>query len=1101
MNIRKLFVNLVLTGAFSLCAAEYFVMGGGSDSATGMSESDAFATIQHGVTVLKPGDVLTILPGKYHEAVCWEFDGSADVKTVVRAQYPGTVLLHGDTALPNFAAVSGRANCHQAELPTPPEAILELDTLKTYDNCSSFTEGIGDTNIGSFRYDDSRHLLQINPFDVLAFVHHTITVSDIPRCGFKVMPASDNGTVQNIEIDGLCVRGFNSRVMHGNDSIWGIFITSPVNCTIRRCTAYLNAGGIGMRHARNSRIEHCQAYANGNLRNVSAGNIIMQIAADSVIDHCLSFRSATYGIRFYGNNKNNIISNCLSLGDVRGSIWIKPPDPNSKLVNSYTPDMVAVGKSETSVFRSDDYDPDLKKSPTSLQLGKNNNVMAYPRDFADPWNFDLRLQEKSQFKCGFAGSDVFFLSPEGDDSNSGRSIVSPWKTLTKVPDGATVYLLPGKYDGGMTLTANDVLLAGRGQHGAAVIGGGQTGLTISGNNARLLRLSFVGQLGSAISAQGAVLAIENCGFADSPRVLDSSQALELLFRHTAVASSVKTLLSGERIKGVISHNILASAQDWPTGIVSINNAYSTMPPAHEIAAVMLSPDFKDARQGDFTLVNEHQFYGKSLDGLPLGPYFFLYEPISEKPQQVQALKVNDTTATIRFVLRQTPTFATVQYREQNAAQWIQVRDQTVECHCHDVSLAELKPNTNYEYIVTIKPRLAFNIANHFQPAKFAVPESAVWNSDIGRFATLAQANSAIVYHVSQQGSDDNDGSTERPFRSISRGAEMAGPGDTVLVHQGTYTGTVIVPNEGTAEKKILFKAAENESVWLDGVSQQSCRAFSMFGKKHVQFDGFHFKMYGTEKANSSGIYLIFACEDIAVQRSFHDGRAGGYSPAFVHARFSKQINIRNSVSVSGMQSLAFVESDAVNIEHCVFKMPAIYTMCFYGTGDKKVRFTHNIVTDNLKGKTGQELLQLGDIASLTERNNLYYLRYPRHLREIISCVQNNQREKFTLDEYYQLVKHNGGSICTNPGFKAAPEMMVWENEQLRQADLAKPIEFQRMWNDKENARYPGNSLRFKVWDFHDFLPTSPESINSTAGLQRDAFKFPATNEELWEQRN
>jgi len=37
-------------------------------------------------------------------------------------------------------------------------------------------------------------------------------------------------------------------------------------------------------------------------------------------------------------------------------------------------------------------------------------------NFADPWNFDLRLQKGSQFKKGFAGENVCFISPSGNDA-------------------------------------------------------------------------------------------------------------------------------------------------------------------------------------------------------------------------------------------------------------------------------------------------------------------------------------------------------------------------------------------------------------------------------------------------------------------------------------------------------------------------------------------------------------------------------------------------------------------------------------------------------------------------------------------------------------
>ena len=41
-------------------------------------------------------------------------------------------------------------------------------------------------------------------------------------------------------------------------------------------------------------------------------------------------------------------------------------------------------------------------------------------------------------------------------------------------------------------------------------------------------------------------------------------------------------------------------------------------------------------------------------------------------------------------------------------------------------------------------------------------------------------------HVATDGADTADGSAGRPFRTINRAAELARPGDTVLVHAGEY---------------------------------------------------------------------------------------------------------------------------------------------------------------------------------------------------------------------------------------------------------------------------------------------------------------------------
>jgi alpha-L-arabinofuranosidase len=43
-----------------------------------------------------------------------------------------------------------------------------------------------------------------------------------------------------------------------------------------------------------------------------------------------------------------------------------------------------------------------------------------------------------------------------------------------------------------------------------------------------------------------------------------------------------------------------------------------------------------------------------------------------------------------------------------------------------------------------------------------------------------------TYHVAKGGKDTNTGSEDAPFLTISAAARVAQPGDTVLVHAGTY---------------------------------------------------------------------------------------------------------------------------------------------------------------------------------------------------------------------------------------------------------------------------------------------------------------------------
>ena len=44
------------------------------------------------------------------------------------------------------------------------------------------------------------------------------------------------------------------------------------------------------------------------------------------------------------------------------------------------------------------------------------------------------------------------------------------------------------------------------------------------------------------------------------------------------------------------------------------------------------------------------------------------------------------------------------------------------------------------------------------------------------------------FYVSKQGNDNNSGTKESPFKTISKAAKVALPGSSVTVHEGTYRG-------------------------------------------------------------------------------------------------------------------------------------------------------------------------------------------------------------------------------------------------------------------------------------------------------------------------
>ncbi|MBN2315029.1 MAG: right-handed parallel beta-helix repeat-containing protein [Sedimentisphaerales bacterium] len=73
------------------------------------------------------------------------------------------------------------------------------------------------------------------------------------------------------------------------------------------------------------------------------------------------------------------------------------------------------------------------------------------------------------------------------------------------------------------------------------------------------------------------------------------------------------------------------------------------------------------------------------------------------------------------------------------------------------------------------------------------------------------------YHVSVNGDDTNKGNAKAPFKTISRAAEVAQPGDVVTVHEGTYRERITPLRGGESDsKRIVYRAAPGEKVVIKG---------------------------------------------------------------------------------------------------------------------------------------------------------------------------------------------------------------------------------------------------------------------------------------------
>jgi probable HAF family extracellular repeat protein len=73
-----------------------------------------------------------------------------------------------------------------------------------------------------------------------------------------------------------------------------------------------------------------------------------------------------------------------------------------------------------------------------------------------------------------------------------------------------------------------------------------------------------------------------------------------------------------------------------------------------------------------------------------------------------------------------------------------------------------------------------------------------------------------TWFVSPSGSNSNPGTLNAPLQTIQAAANLAHPGDTVMIEAGTYHETVTPPRSGTADAPITFEAYNNEQVIISG---------------------------------------------------------------------------------------------------------------------------------------------------------------------------------------------------------------------------------------------------------------------------------------------
>lgn len=1033
----------VLGTVSGVCAAEYFVATGGDDAADGASPATAVRTVGRGLALVGPGDTLTILPGEYFEANRVRLSGTPDAPVTIRAARPGSVLLRGDVDLRGFELLPGTRYTYVADFDREVEGVGEKDTAASYAFVPSVPE-VEEVR-GSCYYDPEARRLYVHTSDSGPADAHALSVSVTNSFGILIEPPAGEDTAHDIVIDGLAASGYRNRELAtnpGSNTRWGFYIVEAERCTIRRCTAFLNGGGIALVRPRDCLIEDCVAFGNYSTFNSSGGNIICWTPATNTIQrNNIVHSTKSNGIRFYGGGSENCaLEGNLAWDCAYGEIWIKGgANATSRIVGNVSLGAIynSGGVAQENMHHNlGSYASEIEDAVSNVWFARIPRF-DFDRNFVDPVNHDYRLQSDAPLRgtgpdgadpgpFPYAG-DVLFVSPEGDDAAAGTSVSTAWRTLAHAAaaaePGQTVYLLAGTYQEALEPARSGtaeapIVFRRRGRERVVLDGQGalSTGVVLDGrSHVSVEGLTITGFTGPGVRASdGAGLTIRECVLTGNGQGMVASGLADFAVRNCLVRDNDAEGLrlegcaapGGEITSAVFDRNggpALAVDEATAAALWSDYNAVApdaglrlaetpmdlaawqaaTGLDAHSLSQ---APEYRDAAAGELGLRYGSLLPGRGALAGTIGPWC---RDAVQAPLRIEGVEVHSVTATTANLEWWTPTTeATTRLEWGETPECANVIENIYDASIfHTVSLTGLTPGTRYYFRVSATaPATEFH--TNLDLARLEEEKvREVAAAEVASFETLAADGPARTLHVSPSGDDAADGlSAATAWRTLRHAAGQVRAGDTVLIHEGSYEEHVPIRATGDEGRPIIFRAAPGERVWLDGSGQKRPTAISIAFKRHVRLDGLYLhnlRASSYQTAAETGAIRVVGGAHNVVSRCFYDGRARTYMPYFVAGLGTEDLLVENCVIINGWNGSSFQHCPDLTIRHCVYYNCLIQALHVYNLPDQPITLSHNIFCDNIPGKVRNPIAWIWHLETLRADSNCWFMRLPAQERMVI----------------------------------------------------------------------------------------------------------------------
>ena len=919
----RCFVSVLVLCAAALCGAkEYFVSNSGNDRWPGTKDKP-FKTIGKAVSLVKPGDIVTVRGGTYREFVDIRKSGTPEQPIVFRGAPGETALITaGYPVYGPWTKVEGRRYIWKSEFRYAISLFFDSLLLNRYMPVESME--LLDRQPGAYLHDRKTGALYVNTFS--GRDPNSLRFTAVPWFGGKTEAGFSGGltgsTPQRFSADVSRLYRWNKGIYATGSNLiienflvahfpgQGIRINAPAkNVIVRNNTVYGGTCGIYFYGAvENSKILNNKVFLVAGTGIQLGGSGTKCLVKGNYVENCGTcspWKGAPeagsgniFNIAHYGSFSNtDIIDNTVVVTDHErcGRTLMRNKGAIRKFttqtgnvfygggVSLYATDNGSALLANNTCYHGKISIGDLRTGGQYKPVIKDNLFIEGKTDpkFADVFHRDFRLRPDSP--CLGKGAfpkpgNVLYVKPgaKGDGSTPAKAADFA-SALSKARGGElTVYMLPGEYTG-KVLLAGPVKIADH-EGGAVKIRNGvflgKGPVVIDGPVFEKCSFRLAGELKvrrsvfDGCSVQSDALSLENC-----------------TLRATALAG--KTVLRNSIVSG---NTCRFTAKD----MISENNCFDT-----EAALKAFQAAVKEAHPSFFRAVKLDKNYrlpsGSDLACAGLDCSAVGGRPGAEKTQAflLEDLKIEAVSADSAVATWSTPRH----YCN------VSIRSASQKGFATGFQQGGLRETTGWALLRDLVPGKPYKVNFYFYPI----------NGDPRVSRTVEFTMPKEFKHT--PATLQVDPNTPGAFRTITDALKKAGPGDTVVVAPGVYTESLVIYQSGlTLKSKVPGKARLNLAKSLN-------YSILVTHTKNVTVDGFQF------------IGLPYSAGRKAV--SFNTAVNSTVRNCFFH-RLGKK-------GVSCIQLFAY-DPDGMLVENCVFdsgfhgiwiypgKNVVIRNCSFYGNG-------------------------------------------------------------------------------------------------------------------------------------------------------------------------